>query len=177
MTKLWIEDRILPTQRDWLLDRLQQQTEDYKDYAIVACFTAPDTDQLSVGAAGIGRGGTVAARVNFWSMNITWARCSDNFHPIGRRRTLKWFLRPRSFKAVLGHRTSTRYTPGSDFAANIGGPFHVPLFSYPLDFVPFGERMRDVTEVRRFVDDGRVEHHPEVLVEPTPIISPYSCHL
>jgi hypothetical protein len=61
MTKFWIEDRTIPTKREWLLDRLQQQTEDYKDYAIVARFTAPDTEQLSVVAAGIGRGGTVAA--------------------------------------------------------------------------------------------------------------------
>lgn len=61
MARLWIEDRANPSQREWLLDRLQQQTEDYKDYAIVARFVAPDTDQLSVVAAGIGRGGTVAA--------------------------------------------------------------------------------------------------------------------
>ena len=61
MAKLWIEDREHPEKREWLLDRLQQQTEDYKDYAIVARFVAPDSDQLSVVAAGIGRGGTVAA--------------------------------------------------------------------------------------------------------------------
>jgi hypothetical protein len=61
MTKLWIEDRDNPGKRDWLLDRLQQQTEDYKDYAIVARFLDPDTDQFLVIAAGIGRGGTVAA--------------------------------------------------------------------------------------------------------------------
>src|SRR5581483_235760 len=61
MSKLWIEDRQHPQNRDWLLDRLQQQTEDYKDYAIVARFVPPDTDELSVVAAGIGRGGTVAA--------------------------------------------------------------------------------------------------------------------
>jgi len=61
MTKFWIEDRTDPTKREWLLDRLQQQTQDYKDYAIMTRFIAPDTDQLSVVAAGIGRGGTVAA--------------------------------------------------------------------------------------------------------------------
>ena len=61
MAKLWIEDRDQPDKHEWLLDRLQQKTEDYKDYAIVARFVAPDTDQLSVVAAGIGRGGTVAA--------------------------------------------------------------------------------------------------------------------
>jgi hypothetical protein len=61
MAKLWIEDREHPEKRDWLLDRLQQQTEDYKDYAIVTRFLVPDTDQFLVIAAGIGRGGTVAA--------------------------------------------------------------------------------------------------------------------
>jgi hypothetical protein len=61
MAKLWIEDRDHPEKREWLLDRLQQKTEDYKDYAIVARFVAPDTDQFAVVAAGIGRGGTVAA--------------------------------------------------------------------------------------------------------------------
>jgi hypothetical protein len=61
MAKLWIEDREHPDKREWLLDRFKQQTEDYKDYAIVARFVAPDTDQLSVVVAGIGRGGTVAA--------------------------------------------------------------------------------------------------------------------
>jgi hypothetical protein len=61
MSKLWIEDRFHPEKREWLLDRLQQQTEDYKDYAIVARFVPPDTDEISVVAAGIGRGGTVAA--------------------------------------------------------------------------------------------------------------------
>jgi hypothetical protein len=61
MTKFWIEDRDHPEKREWLLDRLQQKTENYKDYAIVVRFVPPDTDQASVVAAGIGRGGTVAA--------------------------------------------------------------------------------------------------------------------
>jgi hypothetical protein len=61
MSKLWIEDREQPEKREWLLDRTQQKTEDYKDYAIVARFIPPDTDQYAVVAAGIGRGGTVAA--------------------------------------------------------------------------------------------------------------------
>lgn len=61
MAKLWIEDREHPEKREWLLDRLQQKTEDYKDYALVARFIPPDTDQYAVVVAGIGRGGTVAA--------------------------------------------------------------------------------------------------------------------
>jgi len=61
MSQLWIEDREHPEKREWLLDRLQQKTENYKDYAIVARFIPPDTDQYAVVLAGIGRGGTVAA--------------------------------------------------------------------------------------------------------------------
>jgi hypothetical protein len=61
MSKFWIEDREHPDKREWLLDRSQQKTENYKDYAIVARFIPPDTDQYAVVVAGIGRGGTVAA--------------------------------------------------------------------------------------------------------------------
>jgi hypothetical protein len=62
MTKFWIEDRANPAKHDWVLDRSEQQhTGTYKDYAIVARFIDPNTDQYVVVAAGIGRGGTVAA--------------------------------------------------------------------------------------------------------------------
>jgi hypothetical protein len=62
MTRFWIEDRSNPTKRDWVLDRsVQQQTGTYKDYAIVARLVDPNTEQFVVIAAGIGRGGTVAA--------------------------------------------------------------------------------------------------------------------
>jgi hypothetical protein len=62
MTRFWIEDRATPGKREWVLDRtVQQQTGTYKDYAIVTRFVEPTTDQFAVVAAGIGRGGTVAA--------------------------------------------------------------------------------------------------------------------
>jgi hypothetical protein len=62
MKQLWIEDRANPEKREWVLDRAQQQqTGTYKDYAIAARFIDPNTDQYVVVAAGIGRGGTVAA--------------------------------------------------------------------------------------------------------------------
>jgi|HubBroStandDraft_1064217.scaffolds.fasta_scaffold01879_10 hypothetical protein len=61
MTKFWIEDRENPGKREWMLDRTQQQTGVYKDYAIVARFLDPNTDQSVAVAAGIARGGTVAA--------------------------------------------------------------------------------------------------------------------
>jgi len=62
MSQLWIEDRNNPGKRGWMLDRtVQQQTGTYKDYAIVARLVDPNTDQYVVVAAGIARGGTVAA--------------------------------------------------------------------------------------------------------------------
>jgi len=62
MNEFWIEDRNNPGKRDWVLYRsVQQETGTYKDYAIVARFVDPNTDQYVVVAAGIGRGGTVAA--------------------------------------------------------------------------------------------------------------------
>jgi hypothetical protein len=62
MTRFWIEDQTQPDRREWLIDRSQQlQTATYKDYAIVARFIDPNTDQFTLVAAGIARGGTVAA--------------------------------------------------------------------------------------------------------------------
>lgn len=61
MSKFWIEDRQDPSRKNWLLDRTVQGTGTYKDYAIVARFTHPDTDRPVVVAAGLARGGTVAA--------------------------------------------------------------------------------------------------------------------
>ncbi|HEY4054146.1 MAG TPA: hypothetical protein VGL74_10400 [Terriglobales bacterium] len=61
MTRFWIEDRNNPTKQDWLIDRSHQDTGTYKDYAIVARLLDPNTDRFVVVAAGIARGGTVAA--------------------------------------------------------------------------------------------------------------------
>jgi len=61
MTRFWIEDRNNPGKRDWLLERSHQDTGTYKDYAIVARLLDPNTDRFVVVAAGIARGGTVAA--------------------------------------------------------------------------------------------------------------------
>jgi hypothetical protein len=60
MTSFWIEDREHPDKRDWVLDRAVQQTGTYKDYAIVARFVYPNSDQTALVVAGLGRGGTIA---------------------------------------------------------------------------------------------------------------------
>ena len=61
MNKFWIEDRSNPEKHNWMMDRTQQHTGTYSDYAIVARFVDPNIEQLVVVGAGIGRGGTVAA--------------------------------------------------------------------------------------------------------------------
>lgn len=62
MAHTWIEDRANPTKRQWLLDCTEQHhTGIFKDYAIVARLIDPNTDQYVAVAAGLARGGTVAA--------------------------------------------------------------------------------------------------------------------
>lgn len=62
MTKMSIVDSKSSTQAEWVLDRsVQMATNNYRDYAIVARFTDPNTGRLAVVMAGIARGGTIAA--------------------------------------------------------------------------------------------------------------------
>ena len=62
MKHFWIEDTKSPGSQHWTIDRNQQEaTNNYRDYAIVARFRDPNTGKLAVIAAGIARGGTVAA--------------------------------------------------------------------------------------------------------------------
>jgi hypothetical protein len=62
MTHLRIVDSTDPVQSHWVVDRsIQLATNNYRDYAIVARFTDGNTGKLAVIAAGIARGGTIAA--------------------------------------------------------------------------------------------------------------------
>ena len=62
MTHFWIEDTQSPTRAHWDVYRnLQEATNNYRDYAIVARFIDANTGNPAVIAAGIARGGTVAA--------------------------------------------------------------------------------------------------------------------
>jgi hypothetical protein len=62
MTHFWIEDTQSHIQLRWSVDRaVQQTTHNYRDYAIVARFRDANTGKLAIIAAGIARGGTVAA--------------------------------------------------------------------------------------------------------------------
>jgi hypothetical protein len=62
MTRFWIADSNAPDRTDWVIDRAQQQaTNNYRDYAIVTRFTDTNTGKAAIVAAGVGRGGTIAA--------------------------------------------------------------------------------------------------------------------
>ncbi len=58
----WIADGKSTAPSKWMIERQQPvTTNNYREYGLVARFTDPTTGQLSVVAAGIGRGGTIAA--------------------------------------------------------------------------------------------------------------------
>jgi hypothetical protein len=62
MTRFWIADSNNPNRSDWVVDRAQQQaTNNYRDYAIVTRFTDNTTGKIAIVAAGVSRGGTIAA--------------------------------------------------------------------------------------------------------------------
>ncbi len=62
MAHFWIEDTQSHSPQRWSIDReVQQTTHNYRDYAIVARFRDANTGKLAIIAAGIARGGTVAA--------------------------------------------------------------------------------------------------------------------
>jgi hypothetical protein len=62
LVRQWIVDSTAPDKTRWMIDRSAQMASDnYRDYAIVARFTDPNTGKLAVILAGIGPGGTRAA--------------------------------------------------------------------------------------------------------------------
>jgi hypothetical protein len=62
MAHLWIVDSAAPDRSRWVVDRREQlATQNYVDYAIVARFTDDVTGRPTLIAAGIARGGTIAA--------------------------------------------------------------------------------------------------------------------
>ena len=58
MMHQWIVDSTAPDKTRWMIDRgAQMASNNYRDYAIVARFTDPNTGKLAVILAGIGAGG------------------------------------------------------------------------------------------------------------------------
>ena len=62
MTQFRIVDSDSHPHAPWTVDRVEQiHTNNYKDYALIARFIDPTTGKLTIVAAGIARGGTIAA--------------------------------------------------------------------------------------------------------------------
>lgn len=62
LTEFSIVDGTAPAKTHWTIERAQQlATNNYRDYALIARFTDTTTGKLAVIAAGVGRGGTIAA--------------------------------------------------------------------------------------------------------------------
>lgn len=62
MSAFRITDRGPNPHAPWIVERSEQMnTNNYKDYALVARFTDPTTGKLTIIAAGVARGGTIAA--------------------------------------------------------------------------------------------------------------------
>ena len=58
----WIEDSASKQAPQWFTERPKEESaNNYREYALIARFTDPDTGQLSVVVAGIGQGSTLAA--------------------------------------------------------------------------------------------------------------------
>jgi|ERR1700733_3831971 len=82
MTRFWIEDRNNPSLQNRMLERTSQDAGTYKDYAIVARLLDPNTDRFVVVAAGVARGGTVAAG--------EFLVDAHNLEELARRTTKDW---------------------------------------------------------------------------------------
>ncbi len=99
MTHFWIEDTQSHNQLRWSIDReVQQATHNYRDYAIVARFRDANTGKLAIIAAGIARGGTVAAG-EFLTQPVRWMSSRPSFPRTGTRKTWRSFSAPRSSTA------------------------------------------------------------------------------
>jgi hypothetical protein len=62
MTEFGIVDSTHPAPMKWMVSRQQQiNTNNYGDYALIARFTDATTGKLTIVAAGVGLGGTIAA--------------------------------------------------------------------------------------------------------------------
>jgi hypothetical protein len=92
MTHLWIVDGTAPGPSRWMVDRgVQMATNNYRDYAIMARFTDPNTGKLAVVVAGIGRGGTRAAG-EFFTDNGNLSQLMRAAHAAGDKKNMEVVL-------------------------------------------------------------------------------------
>ena len=100
MTRFWIADSNDPKREDWLVDRAKQQaTNNYRDFAIVARFTDHNTGKVSIIAAGVGRGGTIAAG-EFLSDPVHMAQVMSSVGSFGSNKNIEFVL---STEIIDGH--------------------------------------------------------------------------
>ena len=92
MTHLWIKDSTAPGPSRWMVDRgVQMATNNYRDYAIMARFTDPNTGKLAMVVAGIGRGGTRAAG-EFFTDNGNLSQLMRAAHAAGDKKNMEVVL-------------------------------------------------------------------------------------
>jgi hypothetical protein len=92
MTRFWIADNNDPNRADWLIDRAKQQaTNNYRDYAIVTRFTDSTTGKIAIVAAGVGRGGTIAAG-EFLTDPTHLAQVLNAAHSEGGKKNMEFVL-------------------------------------------------------------------------------------
>ncbi len=92
MKHLWIVDSEAPDKSRWMIDRsVQMATNDYRDYAILARFTDPDTGNLTIVVARIGRGGTRVAG-EFLSDNAHLTQLMRAAHAAGNKKNMEVVL-------------------------------------------------------------------------------------
>ncbi|MGB6745441.1 MAG: hypothetical protein WBE38_17475 [Terracidiphilus sp.] len=92
MMHLWIMDSAAPGPSRWMVDRgVQMATNNYRDYAIMARFTDPNTGKLAVVVAGIGRGGTRAAG-EFFTDNGNLSQLMRAAHAAGDKKNMEVVL-------------------------------------------------------------------------------------
>lgn len=92
MTHLWIVDSTAPDKVRWTIDRsVQLATNNYRDYAIIARFTDPNTGRPEVVVAGVGRGGTRVAG-EFLTDNADLAQLMRASHAAGNKKNMEVVL-------------------------------------------------------------------------------------
>jgi hypothetical protein len=100
MTQFRIVDSSAPGQVRWTVDRTEQMaTNNYRDYAIVARFTDPNTGKLEVVVAGISRGGTIAAS-EFLTDNNDLSELKRAAEAAGDKKNMEFVL---STQIIDGH--------------------------------------------------------------------------
>lgn len=92
MTEFRIVDSAAKPHAPWIVNRLEQMhTNNYNDYALIARFTDPTTGKLTIVAAGIARGGTIAAG-EFLTDATNLAQLEEQAHRAGNKANMEFVV-------------------------------------------------------------------------------------